>query len=121
MAASGFAESLLGGIEPGLKRVLTELVRYVLPNSRFGPVDHQTKSESFQAYYVNSTTATSTGEFNVVHGMGRTPYVALLAMDLGSSATAFPVIRNARPADGQRVYLRADAGSTNTPFTLLLE
>ena len=121
MAVSGFAESLLGGVEPGLKRVLTELVRYVLPNSRFGPVDHQTKSESFQAYYVNSTTASSTGEFNIVHGMGRVPYLALAVLPLDSSLTAFPVLRVTRPADGQRVYLKADPGSTNTPFTLLLE
>lgn len=119
MSTPGYVESLLGGLEA--KRALTEVFRYVLPNGRFGPVDHQTKSESFQAYYVNSTTDTSTGEFSIVHGLGRTPYLAIPVLNLGSSATKLPVLTVSRPADGQRVYLKADAGSTNALFSLLLE
>lgn len=121
MAVSGYLESLLGGLPADVKRVLTEAFRYVLPNGRFGPIEHQTKSESFQAYYVTSTTATSTSEFSIVHGMGRTPYLAVRLLDVGSSNTGDPVLRVPRPADAQRVYLKADAGSTNMVFSLLLE
>ena len=121
MAVPGFAESLIGGLPIDVKRALTEVLRYIIPNGRFGPVEHQTKSESFQAYYVNSTSDPSTGEFSIVHGMGRTPYLAVPVLSLESSGTTLPVLRVSRPADGQRVYLRADAGSTNAPFSLLLE
>lgn len=121
MAVPGFVESLLGGVEANLKRVLTEAFRYALPNGRFGPVENQTKSESFGAYYQVSLTATDTGEFSIAHGMGRTPYLAVPVLPLDSSGGMLPVLRVTRPADGQRVYLKADAGSTNTAFVLLVE
>lgn len=121
MASPGFIDSLLGGVEANLKRVLTEAFRYALMNGKFGPVDHQTKAESFAAYYVVSTTASDTGEFSVVHGLGRTPYLAVPILPLDSSVVKLPVVAVSRPADGQRVYLKADAGSTNAVFALLLE
>lgn len=120
MAVPGFAEALLGGLEADIKRVLTELVRYVLPNNKFGPPDHQTKSESFQAYYVRSTTAsTSNDEFSILHGMGRTPYAAMPMLDLGSTGGQLIGLTITRAADAQRVYFRST--SVSAPFVLLLE
>lgn len=121
MAVPGFVEALLGGLTADVKRALVEVFRYVLPNGRFGPISHQTKSESFQAYYVNSTTDSSTGEFSIVHGMGRTPYLGVMVVDLGAVGARTPILTVSRLADAQRVYLKADAGSTNAPFSLLLE
>ena len=120
MAVPAFAEALFGGLEATTKRVLTEFVRYALPNGKFGPPDHQTKSESFQAYYVLSTTAsTASDEFSVVHGMGRTPYAALAFLDLASSGSQSVVLTVSRPADNQRVYFRSP--TTSAPILLLLE
>lgn len=120
MAVPGFAEALLGGLDTDIKRVLTELVRYVLPNSKFGPPDHQVKSESFQAYYVLSTTAsTSNDEFSILHGMGRIPYTALPFLDLASTGAQLLGLTVTRAADAQRVYLRST--SVSAPFVLLLE
>jgi hypothetical protein len=121
MAVSAFIESLLGGVEANLKRVLTEAFRYALPNGRFGPVENQTKSESFSAYYQESTTPSDTSEFSIVHGMGRLPYLAVPVLRIDSSGAMLPVLRVTRPADGQRVYLKCDAGSTSMPFALLVE
>lgn len=122
MAVPGFVESLFGGVEANLKRVLVEAFRYALPNGRFGPPTHQSKSESFQAYYVESTTPASTGEFSIEHGMGRAPYLAMVVGSLESSGVVLnPVLEVSRPADGRRVYLRPHAGSTSAPFFLLLE
>jgi hypothetical protein len=121
MAVPAFIESLLGGVEANLKRVLTEAFRYALPNGRFGPVENQTKSESFQAYYMVSTTASDTGEFSIVHGMGRVPYLAIPVLPVDSSGTVLPVLQTTRPADGQRLYFKAHAGSTGLPFALLVE
>ena len=121
MALPQYVEALLGGVDTNLKRVLVEAFRYALPNTKFGPVAHQTKSESFPAFYVVSTTASDTGEFSIVHGLGRTPYLAVPILPLESSLVTLPILRVTRPADGQRVYLKCDAGSTNVPFALLLE
>lgn len=121
IATPGYVESLVGGLQAETKRALVEVFRYVLPNGRFGPVEHQTKSESFQAYWVTSTTASSTGEFSVVHGMGRVPYLALpvLALDqIGSRTVPLTVTR---AADSQRIYLKTESGFTNAPFSLLVE
>ena len=121
VAVPGFAEALLGGLEADVKRVLTELVRYVLPNGKFGPPDsHQTKSESFQAYWLKSTTAsTASDEFSVIHGMGRTPYLALPCLDLTSSGGQAITLTVSRPADGQRIYFRSP--STAAPVVVLVE
>lgn len=121
MANTGFVESLLGGLQADLKRVLTEAFRYALSNGRFGSVDHQAKSESFQAYFLVSTTASDTGEFSIVHGLGRAPYYCHAVLPLNSSAYTLPVLRTTRPADASRLYLQAAAGSTNLTFALLVE
>lgn len=120
MAVSGYVDSLLGGIEADLKRVLTEAFRYVLPNGRFGPVSHQAKSESFQAYMLlSTTTASSNTEFSILHGMGRAPYTAVQVLDLGTSGGQWVPLTVSRPADAQRVYLRSP--STAAPFSILAE
>lgn len=121
MAVPGYVEALLGGIEKDTKRALTEIFRYVLPNGRWGPVDHQAKTENFQGYYVESTSASSTGEFSIVHGMGRTPYLAIpvLALDTVNARTIPLTIT--RAADGQRVYVKTESGYTSAPFSLYLE
>lgn len=121
MAVPGYAEALLGGLPGDVKRVLTEVFRYIVPNGRFGPVEHQTKSESFQAYYLNSTTPSDTSEFSVVHGLGRTPYSLVPVLSLESSAVHLVRLTVTRPADGQRIYLKTDAGSTNRAFSVLVE
>lgn len=104
-----------------IKKALTNLLTYLVPNLRVGPIEHQTKSENFQNYWVNSTSDASTGEFSILHGMGRTPYAARVFLDLSVVGAKAPVLTVSRAADAQRVYLKADAGSTNAPFTLLLE
>ena len=120
MAITGYVESLLGGLEGNTKRVLTEAFRYVLPNGKFGPVDHQTKSESFQAYYVNSTTSsTADQEFSVVHGLGRTPYLVVPVLPLDVVGAKTVRLEVSRAADGQRVYFKSP--EVSAPISLLVE
>lgn len=120
MASLGGLEALLGGLDDRVKKTLTELLRALVPNLRFGPVDVP-KAENFLAYKVTSTTAVSTSEFSVLHGMGSTPYLAVPMMDLTAIGAGLPVVKVSRAADNMRVYLKAEPGSTNLPFTLLLE
>ena len=121
MASLGQVESLFGGLEQALRRTMVEVFRAFLPNLRLGRIEHQTKSENFQAYYVVSTTAPSTSEFSVEHGMGVTPYAAVPCLALDSSGGRLVDLEVSRVADSQRVYLKAAAGSTNQLFGLLLE
>ena len=120
MAQTGFLEALLGGLPADTKRVLTEAFRYVIPNGRFGPPEHQTKSESFNAFYVSSTTpATSTETLSLQHGMGRTPYLAVGVLPLNTVGAQLPRLTVARAADAQRVYFTS--ADTSAPFTVFLE
>ena len=120
MATRGYVLSLLGGVDSTTKLALTNVFEYVLPNTKFGPVSHQAKSESFQGYFVASTTAsTSNDEFSIVHGLGRVPYLALPVLRLDSTGQQLVSLAVSRAADGQRVYLRST--SVSAPFDLYLE
>lgn len=120
MAALGGLETLLGGLDTKTKKVLQEVLRALVPNLRAGPVEHQTKLENFQRYYVNSTTnSTANEEFSVLHGMGRTPYTVreVLALDqVGAKTVRLEVTR---AADAMRVYLKSPESAA--PITLELE
>lgn len=122
MSVTGYAESLFGGLQQDVKKVFTEYTRYILPNGRWGPIGHQTKSENFAGAYLQSTTAASTAtETSIQHGLGRTPYLFVVVGDLSAVNSGVPVIRVSRAADGQRVYFKPEAGSTNMPFVIYVE
>ena len=122
MADIGFVRSQLGGISDATtKRVLTTIFEHVLGNLRFGEPEHQTRAENFQQYFLNSTTAASTSEFSIAHGLNATPKLAMPIIDLQTVGSKFPQLEVSRAADSQRIYLKATAGSTNMPFTLLVE
>lgn len=120
MASLGGLEALVGGLDANTKKSLVEVLRALVPNLRIGPLD-TAKAENFLAYKVTSTTASSTGEFSVEHGMGRTPYLAIPVMDVGSSRTCFVPLEVTRPADARRIYVKTDAGFTDRVFALYLE
>lgn len=119
MAALGGLETLLGGLDTDTKKVLTQLLRELVPNLRFGPVDSGTKCENFQGYSLTSTTASSTGEFSVAHGLARQPYRAIPTLDLTSSGHQLVPLVTTRPADAQRIYLKSSV--TNAVFSLYVE
>ena len=120
MAAIGGLEAIVGGLEATLKKTMVELIRAAFPNLRFGPVEHQRKSENFLSYYVSSTTnSTANDEFSVLHGLGRVPYLAVSVLPLDSSNAKTVRLEVTRPADAQRVYLRSP--ETSAKVTLLVE
>ena len=98
---------------------MTEAFRYVLPNGKFGPVAHQVKLESFNAFYVTSTTAASTGEFSVVHGMGRIPYLVQQVLPLDVIGAQIVPLEVSRAADASRLYLKST--STSAVIHLIVE
>lgn len=121
MANLGNIEALLGSLEDSVKKVMVQVFRALVPNQRFGSVEHQSKSENFQAYYLVSTTAASTGtEFSIAHGLARAPYLAMLVLPLDSTGLETVRLRVTRAADAQRLYFQSP-DSTSAVFALLTE
>jgi hypothetical protein len=120
MAAIGGLLAIIGGLETQTKKVMTELINAAFPNLRGGPVEHQTKLENFQRYYVNSTTnSTANDEFTVVHGMGRAPYALRQVLPLDQIGAKEVRLEVTRAADAVRIYLKSPEASA--PITLELE
>lgn len=122
MADKGYVLTLLRGIpDARTQSVLKEVFTHVLDNLRLGVPEHQTRAENMQQYWLQSTTATSTSEFSVQHGLVQTPRYALMVLELDRPGSKAGGLTVSRAADGSRIYLKADAGSTNVPVTLLVE
>lgn len=122
MADIGYIRTQLNGIsDAATRRVLTNCFEHVLGNLRFGPPDQQVRAENFQLYYQKSTTATSTGEVSFRHGLAGAPRLAIPVLDLNQVGARTVPLEVTRVADGTRVYLKTEAGSTNAAFCLLIE
>lgn len=119
MAGTGYVDALLQGLPSDIRRTLMEVFRYVVPNTRFGPVEDRAKSESFQAYFFAATTAASTGEFSIQHGMSRVPYLAVPMLPLDVVGAQTVPLEVTRVADSQRIYLKST--STSAAFNLYVE
>jgi len=121
MASIGGLLHLLGGLEQNTKRALTELINAAFPNLRFGPMD-TANAENFAGYKLTSTTAASTSEFSIEHGMARTPYLAHQVVDLSAVGARLGVpLTVTRAADAKRLYFKTESGSTSAQFSLYIE
>jgi len=122
MADIGYIRSQLVGIkDETARRILTTIFEHVLGNLREGSPRHQTRSENFQRYWENSTTASDTGEFSFAHGLVSTPQYAIPVLELDKPGAKLVPLEVSRAADNRRIYLKTSAGSTNAPFLLLIE
>lgn len=123
MADIAYVRSALKGIpDPTTQRVLLTVFEHLMGNLTFGAVDPENKkATNFQMYHQPSTTATSTAEFSIVHGMDRTPQIAIPVLDLSQPGAKIVPIQVSKAADSRRLYLRVEAGSTNAPISFLVE
>ena len=120
MANIGYIRSLLIGIQDQTaRRILTLAFEHVLGNLREGAPAHQTRSENFQRYWENSTTASDTSEFSFAHGLVTTPKYAIPVLELDRVGAKIVPLEVSRIADNRRVYLKST--STNSPILLLVE
>lgn len=107
--------------DPTTRQIMVSIVEE-LGRLTFGAVDPANKkATNFALYHQPSTTGTSTGEFSIVHGMDKTPQIAIPVLDLSQVGAKIVQLEVSRPADSRRIYLKAAAGSTNAPFSLLVE
>jgi hypothetical protein len=120
LADLGYVNSLLRQVpDKATRRALEECFKHVLGNIRFGVPEHQTRATNLQMYFQASTTAASTGEFSVPHGLGTAPHLAIQALDLSQPGAQMVPLEVSRAADGARLYLKST--STAAPFWLLVE
>ena len=122
MADIGILRGLAQGIpDPTTRRVVIDICEELCGKTgiTFGEPTHQRKATNARAYFEVSTTATSTGEFSIRHGMGVTPTLAIPVLDVGQPNAHLVPLQVTRAADDQRIYLKST--STGALFTLLLE
>ena len=104
-----------------LRPRMMELVRALVPFLRFGPVEHASKCENMAGVTIVSTTAGSTNEFTIAHGLGRAPYRLMPCLDVNSSGMDLVTFHVTRPADATRLYLKVAAGDTGKVFAMYIE
>lgn len=122
MADLGYVRTLLRGIpDAKMRSVLDQAFTHILENLRLGVPEHQTRAENSQQYWLQSTTATSTSEFSIPHGLVNAPHYAIPVLELDKVGSRVNGLEVSRAADKSRIYLKAEAGSTNAPITLLVE
>lgn len=121
MADIGYVRSLLTGIaDEKTRRILMTCFEHLMGNVTYGEPDHQARATNFQSYYEASTTAATSGtEFSIVHGMGKTPHLAIPVLDLTAAGSQVVPLRVSRVADDARVYFTSS--STSAPIMVLLE
>lgn len=122
MADLGYVTSLIRGIpDERTRSVLEKVFTHVLSNIRIGVPEHQTRAVNLQCYWLQSTTATDTTEFSITHGLNTPPHYAIPVLELDRVGSKVGGLTVSRAADDKRIYLTADAGSTNAGVTLLTE
>lgn len=118
MADIGAIKAELASFQGAQKSSLLNCFTYLLNNLSFGAVAHQTRATNFQAYYLESTTAASTGEFSVAHGLNSAPNWLMPVLPLGSIGARLVPLEVTRAADDKRVYLKST--STSAAFAVLV-
>lgn len=120
MASIGLVRGYLGGLPDNVKKALTDVFTYVLPDIRVGLPGHQKPAENLAWIQLDGTTSSvANTEFSIVHGLATAPRVLFPCLDLTSSGTQMIPLVCSRVADSRRVYLRST--STSASFTVFVE
>ena len=120
MARAALIDTITGGLDPDLRRVLKQIFEYVLGNLRLGqPVD-QERAENLQAYFYDVVTpATPNTEFSIAHNLGVAPYLLIPVLPLQHLNAQLVPLKVTRLADVNRVYLSSSVASAGV--TILVE
>src|SRR5512147_718687 len=120
MADKNYLLSLMGGLPPDAKRVLTNIFDYLLKTIRFGRPDHKTASVNLAGQFYQATTpAVANTEFTVPHYFaGTAPYLLIPVLPLDTVNAQLVPLTVTRAADTNRVYLSSSATSAAICFFL---
>lgn len=118
MADLGAMRKMMQGIPDATTRqIMVTFVEYAFGNLTVGAVDEQNKkATNFAMYHQVATTAASTGEFTIAHGMDRTPSIAIPTLDLSQPGAKIVPIEVNRAADSRRLYLKSTSTGALVSF-----
>lgn len=103
----GYIKAQLGPFTADQKKALANIFTHICQSVDLGEPTHQMRAGNLQAYYLASTTAASTGEFSVAHGLDFVPNFAIPVIDLRQRGVQTVSLEVSRPADGRRIYLKS--------------
>jgi hypothetical protein len=122
LADLGYVKTLIRGIpDEKTRSILDQVMTHVLGNLRHGVPEHQVRSENGQQYWQQSTSASDTSEFSILHGLPAAPHYGIPVLEFDRVGSKAGFLTVSRVADGKRIYLKADAGSTGAQLTWLVE
>lgn len=120
MARAALIDTITGGLDPDLRRVLKQIFEYVLGNLRLGQPINQERAENLQAYFYDVVTPATPGtEFSIQHNLGIAPYLLLPVLPLQSVNAQIVPLRVTKLADANRIYLSSTVASASV--TVLVE
>jgi hypothetical protein len=120
LADLGYVKSVLRQIpDETTRRALDTVMTHLLGNIRIGVPEHHSRAVNLQSYFQTSTTAASTGEFSIAHGLPAAPRLGIAVLDLSQPGAKLVPLEVSRAADAQRIYLKST--STSAPMWLLVE
>ena len=120
MARAAFIDTITGGLDPDVRRVLKQIFEYVLGNLRLGQPIDQERAENLQAYFYEAVTPATPGtEFSIAHNLGTAPYLLVPVLPLQSVNAQIVPLTVTRLADVNRVYLSSSVASAHV--TVLVE
>ncbi len=117
MARAALIDTITGGLDPDLRRVLKQIFEYVLGNLRLGQPINQERAENLQAYFYDVVTPATPGtEFSIAHNLGIAPYLLLPVQSVNAQLVP---LRVTKLADANRIYLSSTVASA--AITILVE
>lgn len=121
MADFGNVNTYLNGLADGdVKRILAQVLEYILKDIRFGRAVAGDPSKNFGGGFFSGTTpSVANTEFTIAHTFGRKPYLAVQVLPLDQVGAKTVRLEVTRAADSNRVYLRSP--DTDSVVFLYLE
>src|SRR5690606_4295331 len=120
MASKGYIEALLARFPAEQKRDLQLAFQHVLEDFRLGRPEDSQRATNLQAYYFETTTPpTPHAEFEIVHGLGRPPYLLVPVLSLQDVVARVVPVRVTRAADSCRIDRSRSAAEA--PIAVLVE
>ena len=123
MADLGIIESELRGIsDVTLRRILTRVVRLIVPDTRFGHPTGKANDPMKNmggGFFAATTPALADTEFSIAHNFGRVPYLAIPVLPLDQVGARVVDLTVTRGADDKRIYLSSSV--TDAPVILAVE
>lgn len=122
MADLGNISAKLNGLPQPMRPVLLEIFTILCRDIRFGHPKQEQPDPMLNhggGFFGATTAAVANAEFNIPHGFGRVPYLAIQVLPLDTPGAQIVPLMVTRAADDKRIYLSSPTESA--PVLLAVE